>query len=84
MNVRLLGIALLASTIFSPPLPGRGDVPKVPLPDTSQRQAEANAAAGRLSTARQVLTQATATRLPSLSMDAIRQQIVEVNKAKCD
>jgi hypothetical protein len=47
-------------------------------------EAEANAAASRLATARQALAQATATRLPSLSMDAIRQQIAEVNKAKCN
>jgi hypothetical protein len=65
-----------------PPLPSRDDVPKVPLPKTSQRQAEANAAASRLATARQALAQATAMRLPSLSMDAIRQQIAEVNKGQ--
>jgi hypothetical protein len=57
-----------------PPLPSRDAVPKAPLPDISKRQAEANAAAGRLATARQALTQATATRLPSLSMDEIREK----------
>jgi hypothetical protein len=67
-----------------PPLTSRDDVSRVALPDNSQRQAEANAAAGGLAAARQTLTQATATRLPSLSMDELHQRISEMNNANCN
>lgn len=66
------------------PLPRREDVPKVALPDNSKQQTEANAAVAKLATARQVLAQATATKLPSMSMSELRQNISDKNKANCN
>lgn len=62
----------------------REDVPKAVLPDTSKAQQIANAALTTLATARQVLTQATATKLPSMSMAEMREQIAAMNTANCN
>jgi hypothetical protein len=43
-----------------------------------------NTALSGLAGARKTLTQATATKLPSMSMEALRQQIAEKNKADCN
>jgi hypothetical protein len=59
-------------------------VPKVPLPDNTKQQAALNTAMNGLGTARQILAQATATKMPSMSMAELRQQIAEKNKANCN
>ncbi|UEM08204.1 hypothetical protein JL101_036515 (plasmid) [Skermanella rosea] len=69
---------------YKPPTIRREDIARERLPDNRQQLAQANAAAGRLGSARQQLTRATATQLPSMSMDQLRQQISAKNKAKCD
>jgi hypothetical protein len=66
------------------PLASREDVKKVTLPDNSKQKAEAAAAVANLAKSRQVLAQATATKLPSVSMSELRQQIAERNKEKCN
>jgi hypothetical protein len=67
-----------------PPLTTRDDIPKEALPDNSKQQAAMNTALSGLAGARKTLTQATATKLPSMSMEALRQQIAEKNKADCN
>lgn len=67
-----------------PPLVTRDDIPKEALPDNSKQQATLNTAINALGTARQVLGQATATKLPSMSMSELRQQISAKNQAKCN
>jgi hypothetical protein len=62
----------------------RENVPKSVLPGTSKAQEIANAALTTLATARQVLTQATATKLPSMSMAEMREQIAAKNTEKCN
>lgn len=67
-----------------PPMITRDDIPKVPLPDNTKQQAALNTAMNSLGTARQILSKATATKMPSMSMAELRQQIAEKNKADCD
>lgn len=67
-----------------PPMITRDDIPKTELPDTAKAQAVANAGLSTLATARQVLAQATATQMPSMSMDQLRQQIAARNTEKCN
>lgn len=62
----------------------RDDIPKAPLPDTSKQQATLNTTITGLSAARQILATATATNMPSMSMDELRQQIAARNKADCN
>lgn len=65
-------------------LPTRADIPKVPLPDNSKQQAIANAAVAGLGVASKVLAQATATKMPSMSLEQLRQQMADQNKANCN
>jgi hypothetical protein len=67
-----------------PPLVTRDDIPKEALPDNSSVLAEYQKGLGKLATARNILAQATATKLPSMSMASLRQQIAAANKAKCE
>jgi hypothetical protein len=68
-----------------PPLVTRDDIAKEPLlPDTSEQQAALNTALAGLGAARQTLARATATKLPSMSMSELREQIAEKNKADCN
>jgi nitrous oxidase accessory protein NosD len=65
-------------------LTSRDDVPKVVLPDNSKAKADAQQSLTTLANARKTLTQATATKLPSMPMEALRQQIAEKNKTNCN
>jgi hypothetical protein len=62
----------------------RDDIPKEALPDNSSVLAEYQKGLGKLAIARNILAQATATKLPSKSMASLRQQIAAANKAKCE
>ncbi|EWY36296.1 hypothetical protein N825_28915 [Skermanella stibiiresistens SB22] len=55
----------------------------MPLPDNGKQLADAQAAIGGLASARQRLAQATATKLPSMSMDELRRRITDLSKGKC-
>ena len=59
-------------------------MPKEALPDNSKQQAALNTAMNSLGTARQILSKATATKMPSMRMAELRQQITEKNKADCN
>lgn len=67
-----------------PPLTRREDIPKEALPDNTKQQAALNTAMNSLGAARQILSKATATKMPSMSMAELRQQIAEKNKANCN
>jgi hypothetical protein len=67
-----------------PPLTTRDDIPKEALPDNTKQQAALNTAMNSLGAARQILSKATATKMPSMSMAELRQQIAEKNKADCN
>jgi len=67
-----------------PALTSRDDVPKVALPDNTKAKADYQQSLTTLASAKKTLTQATATKLPSMSMEALRQQIAAKNQAKCN
>jgi hypothetical protein len=67
-----------------PPLTSRDDVPKVPLPANTAAKADYQKSLSGLLGARKTLAQATATKLPSMSMESLRQQIAAKNQANCN
>jgi hypothetical protein len=67
-----------------PPLVTRDGIPKEALPDNSAALADYHKGLSRLATARNVLSQATAMKLPSMSMSELRQHIAAANKADCN
>lgn len=67
-----------------PPLITRDDIPKVVLPDNTAATADYQKSLSGLAGARKTLAQATATKLPSMSMESLRQQIAAKNQANCN